>query len=95
MACRPVVYDGLAARRSEYSLRASKTRFSWQCVDLGPGPSLAAEELVTAGQEQHPEWDWPFLATVLWVQRGQVQEEPPRQPAWRWWLRWLVDGGHR
>ena len=55
---------------------------------------LAAEEMVTAGQQQHPEWDWPFLATVLWIQRGQVQEpEPPRQPAWRRWLRWLVDGG--
>jgi hypothetical protein len=57
---------------------------------------LAAEELVTAGQ-QHPEWDWPFLATVLWIQRGQLQQEPepPRQPAWRRWLRWLVDCGHR
>jgi hypothetical protein len=51
---------------------------------------LAAEEMVTAGQEQHPEWDWPVMATVLWLQRGQLQEEPepPRQPAWRRWLRW-------
>ena len=56
---------------------------------------LAAEEMVTVGQEQHPEWSWPFMATVLWIQRGQVQEEPEplRQPAWRRWLRWLVDGG--
>ena len=56
---------------------------------------LAAEEMVTAGQQEHAEWDWPFLATVLWIQRGQVQEEPgpPRQPVWRRWLRWLVDGG--
>jgi hypothetical protein len=22
---------------------------------------FAAEEMVTVGQEQHPEWDWPFL----------------------------------
>jgi hypothetical protein len=44
---------------------------------------LAAEEMVEVGQEQHPEWNWPFLATVLWIQRGQMQEEsePPRQPA--------------
>ena len=56
---------------------------------------LAAEEMVTTGQQQHPEWDWPFMATVLWIQRGQQQEEPPRQPAWRRWLRRLVDGGHR
>jgi hypothetical protein len=56
---------------------------------------LAAEEMVEVGQEQHPEWDWPFMATVLWIQRGQVQEAPPRQPAWWRWLRWLVDGGHR
>jgi hypothetical protein len=56
---------------------------------------LAAEETVTVGQEQYPEWDWPFLATVLWIQRGQMQEEPLRQPAWRQWLRWLADGGHR
>jgi hypothetical protein len=51
--------------------------------------------MVTAGQQQHPEWDWPFLATVLWIQRGQVHEEPRRQPGWRRWLRWLVDGRHR
>jgi hypothetical protein len=58
---------------------------------------LAAEEMVTTGQEQHPEWDWPFLATVLWIQRSQLQEEPEplRQPGWRRWLRRLVDGGHR
>jgi hypothetical protein len=51
---------------------------------------LAAEEMVAVGQEQHPEWDWPFMATVLWIQRGQMQEQPelPRQPAWRrWWRR--------
>jgi hypothetical protein len=54
---------------------------------------LAAEEMVTAGQQEHPEWDWSFLATVLWIQRGQLQEEPPRQPVWRRWLRWLVGGG--
>ena len=56
---------------------------------------LAAEEMVEVGQEQHPEWDWPFLATVLWIQRGQVLEEPDtlRQPAWRRWLRRLVYGG--
>jgi hypothetical protein len=47
---------------------------------------LAAEEMVEVGQEQHPEWDWPFLATVLWIQRGQELEEPLRQPAWRRWL---------
>jgi hypothetical protein len=51
--------------------------------------------MVTTGQQQHPEWDWPFLATVLWIQRGQLQEEAPRQPTWRRWLCWLVDGGHR
>jgi len=63
---------------------------------------LAAEEMVTAGQQQHPEWDWPFMATVLWIQRGQVQEEPPQQPAWRrwwwwwwWWWCWLAGGGRR
>ena len=55
---------------------------------------LTAEEMIEVGQ-QHPEWDWPFLAAVLWIQRGQVQEEAPRQPAWRRWLRWLVGGGHR
>jgi hypothetical protein len=46
---------------------------------------LAAEELGHSRSEQHPEWDWPFLATVLWIQRGQLQEapEPPRQPAWQ------------
>jgi hypothetical protein len=56
---------------------------------------LAAEELITTGQEQHPEWDWPFLATVLWIQRGQVQQEPepPRQPTSRRWRRWLAKGG--
>jgi hypothetical protein len=32
----------------------------------------AAEEMVEVGQEQHPEWDWPFLATVLWIQRSQL-----------------------
>jgi hypothetical protein len=53
---------------------------------------LAAEEMVTAGQEQHPEWDWQFLSTVLWIQRGQVEEEPLRQPTWRRWLRWLISG---
>jgi hypothetical protein len=55
---------------------------------------MAAEEMVEVGQRQDPEWDWLFMATVLWIQRGQVQEEPEslRQPAWR---RWLVDGGRR
>jgi hypothetical protein len=58
---------------------------------------FAAEEMVTVGQEQHPEWDWPFMATVLWILRGQMPEEqePLRQPAWRRWLCWLVGGGHR
>jgi hypothetical protein len=27
---------------------------------------LAAEEMVTTGQQRHPEWNWPLLATVLW-----------------------------
>jgi hypothetical protein len=48
---------------------------------------LAADALVTVGRDQHPEWDWQFLPRVLWIQRGQAQEEPPRQPAWRRWLR--------
>jgi hypothetical protein len=57
---------------------------------------LAAEEMVTTGQEQHPEWDWQFMATVLWIQRGQEPDEgPPRQPAWRRWWRWLAGGGYR
>ena len=55
----------------------------------------APEEMVTVGQQEHPEWDWPFLATVLWIQRGQLQEEPRQQPGWRRWLRWLAAGGHR
>ena len=56
---------------------------------------LAAEEMVAVGQEQHPEWDWPFMATVLWIQRGQMEEEPEplRQPGWRRWRRWLAGGG--
>jgi hypothetical protein len=53
---------------------------------------LAADALVTVGRQQHPEWDWQFLSTVLWIQRGQAQEQPPRQPAWRWWRRWLACG---
>jgi hypothetical protein len=54
---------------------------------------IAADAAVRAGQQQHPEWDWQLIATVLWVQRGQ--EHPPEQPTGRHWLRWPWRGGHR
>jgi hypothetical protein len=55
---------------------------------------FAADAAVRAGQQQHPAWDWQLIATVLWVQRNQQEEDPPAQPAWRGWLRRLWRGGH-
>lgn len=54
---------------------------------------FGAEAAVTAGQQQHPAWDWQLIATVLGVQRGQ-EDEAPQEPAWGW-LRQLWRGGHR
>jgi hypothetical protein len=49
---------------------------------------FAADRLVQEGQDEDPGWDWLFIATVLWIQRGQ--QEPPAPATWRQRLtRWL------
>jgi hypothetical protein len=38
---------------------------------------LAAEEMVTTGQEQHPEWDWPFPPTARRFTRQELKRDLP------------------
>jgi Transposase, Mutator family len=106
---RLVVRNGHARQRQVVTAAAGAVRVRAPRVDDRPGRSgdrwagavpvilppwcRRSPKVAEVGQEQHPEWDWPFMATVLWIQRSQMQEEPERLPAWRRWLRWLVDGG--
>ena len=52
---------------------------------------LGVEDMVEVGEAQHSESDRPFLATVPWIRRGQMQKEP--EPLWRRWQRWLAGRG--
>jgi hypothetical protein len=38
---------------------------------------LAAEEMVKVGQEQHPEWDWPFPPTARRFTRQELKRDLP------------------
>jgi hypothetical protein len=53
----------------------------------------AADCLVWAREVRRCLGRLPTEQEVLWIQRSQVQEEPPQQQAWRRWLHWLADGG--